>query len=277
MTIQKDKFGVPRNQFGVPVHPDGSVMQTSTNQIEENPMNEGQVTGATGGEGGIQGFKNAERDTSKYIPAVVGGLATSTLGPEVGWPVYAVLGGLSQGATRAGLNALEGKDILNKETATDTALGAVGGPLVKYAGILGKTLGEKAAMAGLGEEFSPAVKELAKDVVEGGRGKVIGPETKVSLEDLLKKAATPEESTEITNLLNKTPTSVFRVNPINEEMSSLQQQVADLLRNVKPAGNMGKLGLGTGSNVSSQALVRNTSDIANSLKNELINSLKPNQ
>ncbi len=212
-------------------------------------------------EGNQFGMDVAKEKAIKYAPAVVGGIATSLLGPEAGYPAYAAVGGLSQGGSRALINKMQGKNAIDEQTVLDTALGTGGGLITKPLSQIGSFLGKKAALSPIaqklmGNKVAPDAMELAKDIVS--KKSVIGPETQSSIEDLLNNeiegTTVSKNADAIANLFNKTPTKILRANPSSGEMAEMQQEVINLLRGIEPYAKTGQVALGQTGNALNQGV-----------------------
>ncbi len=206
----------------------------------------------------------AKQIGKEYGPAIVGAGATAMLGPEVGWPAYAALGGLSQGATKAVINKAEGKPAFNMETGKEALLGTLGGAVQKPLSAIGSAIAKKLAIKFGGDK---AAQELAEGIIRESLGtqeeklaaSTLGPEVKGTLENILEhysEGAAPnlKLADQIAGLLNKSPKQLRGISLGEPNLSQLQTDVGNMLSSLRPAGKAGAAGVGIPSNLLTQQL-----------------------
>lgn len=201
---------------------------------------------------------------ANIAPAIAGAGATALLGPEVGYPAYLAVGGLSQGLTKAGLNKLQGKDAFNQDTAKEAALGAMGGGVQKAVSpvfsALARYLAPKLAARGLDATAS----ELLQGILKGDS--TLGPEVTGTIENNLEsmegEKAFQKAINEASKLENMSPKQLSRVhseffpeiNELGREVKTAKDSISSLQAPIQSIGN-------AASNFGSQAIAPSLTDI----------------
>jgi len=266
-SIKMNEFGDPVDEFGDPIKTNttdnsfvGGIVEKAKDLLSKYGQN-------PEGLGDIAKTEPAVTEGAlKYGPGVTSAIATGFLGPEASYPTYAAVGGLSQGLSRMLANKLQGKDMLNKDTAIDTGLGLAGGAIAKPLGQLGNYIGKSLASSTL--KGTPEALELAKGTLKGD--KFIGPELQKFIENSAQNSKidaaavgnSMKPGQELGNLFNKAPENIFKQDATNEAMAKLQKDALQMMQDVEPYGDAGKKALGDTSNILSQLLIKNTGENA---------------